>query len=142
MVDELVMEDLVEAAAAQDEAAWQRLWAAIEPPLARIVAQPRFLGRLGQREDDRRNIVVAVMARLRADRFHRLQLYLDAKRANPRLRFIELAARRREARRHRLPARAPGLRAPARRGPRAARRVDRRRARCRPRASSPASARR
>jgi DNA-directed RNA polymerase specialized sigma24 family protein len=88
MLDEEEVELLVAAAAGRDEAAWQRLWAAIEPPLSRIIAQPRFLGRLGQREDDRRNIVVAVMARLRADQFARLQMYLDARKQNPRLRFI------------------------------------------------------
>lgn len=82
------LEALVAAAANENEAAWQELWAVIEPPLSRVVAQPRFLGRLGQREDDRRNIVVAVMARLRADRLARLKMYLDAKRANPRLRFM------------------------------------------------------
>lgn len=88
MLDEEEVELLVAAAAGRDEAAWQRLWAAIEPPLSRIIAQPRFLGRLGQREDDRRNIVVAVMARLRAEQFARLQMYLDARKQNPRLRFI------------------------------------------------------
>ena len=88
MGDEQELEALVVAAAGENEAAWQELWAVIEPPLSRIVAQPRFLGRLGQREDDRRNIVVAVMARLRADRLARLKMYLDAKRANPRLRFM------------------------------------------------------
>lgn len=88
MVDDDTIEQLVAAAAAQDEAAWQQLWAAIEPPLSRIIAQPRFLGRLGGREDDRRNIVVAVMARLRTDQYARLRMYLDAKRANPRLRFV------------------------------------------------------
>ncbi|MDX2090145.1 MAG: hypothetical protein SFX73_19965 [Kofleriaceae bacterium] len=81
------VEALVGAAAAGDEPAWQSLWVAVEPSLSRLVAQPRFLGRLGQREDDRRNIVVAVMARLRADRFARLGLYLEARAANPRLRF-------------------------------------------------------
>src|SRR6266550_3001227 len=88
MADDVEIEDLVQAAAAVDESAWQRLWSGIEQPLSRIIAQPRFLGRLGQREDDRRNIVVAVMARLRADNFHRLRLYLDAKQTNPRLRFM------------------------------------------------------
>ena len=85
---ELEIEALVVAAAGQNEPAWQRLWAAIEPPLSKIIAQPRFLGRLGQREDDRRNIVVQVMARLRADDFHRLRLYLEAREGNPRLRFL------------------------------------------------------
>jgi DNA-directed RNA polymerase specialized sigma24 family protein len=88
MADEVELDALIGAAAARDERAWQSLWATIEPPLERIVAQPRFLGRLGRRDDDRRDIVVAVMARLRADGFHRLRSYLDAKRANPRLRFM------------------------------------------------------
>src|SRR5437763_12933830 len=88
MGEEEDIETWVVAAAAGDEPAWQLLWGAIEPLLSRIVAQPRFLGRLGQGEEDRRNIIVAVMARLRADALHRLQLYLDARRGNPRLRFI------------------------------------------------------
>lgn len=88
MLDEEELETLVVGAARRDEAAWQRLWAVVEPALSRIIAQPRFLGRLGQREDDRRNIVVAVMARLRADQFGRLQMYLEARQANPRLRFL------------------------------------------------------
>lgn len=87
-MDDDELETLVVAAAAEDESAWHRLWAAVEPPLSRIIAQPRFLGRLGQREDDRRNIVVAVMARLRADHFGRLQMYLEARTANPRLHFM------------------------------------------------------
>jgi DNA-directed RNA polymerase specialized sigma24 family protein len=82
------LETWVEAAAGEDELAWKQLWTTVEPMLTRIIAQPRFLGRLGQREEDRRNIVIAVMARLRAERFHRLHLYLEAKRANPRLRFL------------------------------------------------------
>jgi len=82
------LDALVVAAAASDERAWQALWSAIEPPLARIVAQPRFLGRIARRADDCRDIVVAVMARLRADDFHRLRSYLDAKRDNPRLGFF------------------------------------------------------
>ncbi len=88
VADEEELETLVVAAAARDESAWQRLWSATEPQLLRIVAQPRFLGRLGQREDDRRNIVVAVMARLRADHFKRLAMYLEARATNPRLRFM------------------------------------------------------
>jgi DNA-directed RNA polymerase specialized sigma24 family protein len=88
MVSDEAIEQLVETAATGDATAWQQLWAAIEPPLSRIIAQPRFLGRLGQREDDRRNIVVAVMARLSADKLARLGLYRDAKQQNPRLRFL------------------------------------------------------
>jgi len=88
MADDDEIEALVVAAAAEDELAWKGLWAATEPMLLRIIAQPSFLGRLGQREDDRRNIVVTVMGRLRADRFARLALYLESKLVNPRLRFI------------------------------------------------------
>jgi DNA-directed RNA polymerase specialized sigma24 family protein len=88
MATDEMIEHLVEEASGGHEAAWQGLWAAIEPPLSRIIAQPRFLGRLGQREDDRRNIVVAVMARLKADQFARLRMYLAAKQQNPRLRFL------------------------------------------------------
>src|SRR5205814_3873637 len=58
------------------------------PQLLKIVAQPRFLGRLGQVEDDRHNIVLQVMARLRADQMARLRMYLDARTQNPRLKFI------------------------------------------------------
>jgi hypothetical protein len=82
------IENLVVRTASGDEAAWQELWAAVEPPLTRIIAQPRFLGPLGRDEDERRNIIVAVMARLRADKFSRLSLYLDARRDNPLLTFI------------------------------------------------------
>ena len=80
------LDDLV-VAAARDEHAWNRLWASIEPPLVRLLAQPHFLGDQDACDDDRHHIVVAVHARLRADRFHRLHVYLEAKRANPRLRF-------------------------------------------------------
>jgi len=82
------LEALVVRAADGDELAWQRLWAAIEPRLARVIAQPRFLGRLGQREDDRRSIIVDVMARLRDHDFDRLRLYLAARRDNPQLQFL------------------------------------------------------
>lgn len=88
MVDEHELEEVVARTAAGNDQAWQQLWAVVEGPLLRIVAQPRFLGRLGQREDDRRNIVVAVMERLRADSFARLHQYLDARKSNPRLRFL------------------------------------------------------
>jgi DNA-directed RNA polymerase specialized sigma24 family protein len=82
------MEELVAAAATGDQVAWQALWAELEPRLSRIVAQPRFLGRLGQREDDRRNIVVDVMARLRERDFERLSMYLAARESNPQLQFM------------------------------------------------------
>lgn len=88
IVNEEEVETWVTEAAGGDEAAWQRLWVAIEPPLQRIVAAPSFLGKLGRRDDDRHNIIVAVMSRLRADGFKRLALYLEARTANPKLRFL------------------------------------------------------
>ena len=48
---------------------------------------PRFLERVGQREDDRSNIIVEVMARLHADGFHRLRLYVETRDTNPSLKF-------------------------------------------------------
>lgn len=80
--------ELVGRAAAGDEPAWQRLWAGVEPWLLKVVARPSFLGRLGQREDDRRGVVVEVMARLRARDFERLRRYLDARAENPQLAFL------------------------------------------------------
>jgi len=81
------LEALVTAVIEGDELAWQRLWRDVEPMLLRMLAQPSVFGRLSQREDDRRDVCVAVMARLRAESFHRLRLYVDAKRANPELQF-------------------------------------------------------
>ena len=86
--DDDELEPLVERAALGDERAWQRLWTAVEPRLARILARPHFLGRLAALEDDRRNVVVEVMGRLRANEYHRLRLYLDARRESPSLRFM------------------------------------------------------
>jgi len=59
----------------------------VEPWLEKLVANPRFLGRLGQREDDRANIILEVMARLYADGFHRLKLFVESRRTSPQLKF-------------------------------------------------------
>ncbi|HTL35770.1 MAG TPA: hypothetical protein VL326_21720 [Kofleriaceae bacterium] len=88
MVSETDIETLVTAVVEGDELAWQRLWRALEPMLLRMLAQPQVFGRLSQREDDRRDVVVAVMARLRADGFHRLRTYVEAKQANADMRFM------------------------------------------------------
>lgn len=71
-----------------DDAAWHVLWASVEPVLARVIANPRFLGWLGSDEDDRRDMIVAVMARLRADGCARLHRYLASRAGNPKLTFI------------------------------------------------------
>jgi len=88
VVEDSPIELLVLRAAGGDAAAWQALWSMVEPLLLRMVGQPSFLGRVGQREDDRRNIVVDVMGRLRADDFRRLRSYLDTRAANPSLKFM------------------------------------------------------
>ena len=82
------LEPLVAQAATGDDSAWQELWGAVEPRLLGLVRKPRFLGRLADREDDCRNVIVNVMARLRDDDFHRLHLYLRARADNPRLTFM------------------------------------------------------
>ncbi len=80
----------------EDDSAWPTLWAAIEPALTRMVAQPGFLDRRAPREEDCRNIVLAVMSQLRADNFRRLRAYNEARRSN-RSRFtswLRLVAKR------------------------------------------------
>jgi DNA-directed RNA polymerase specialized sigma24 family protein len=87
MVSDDELEALLPGVIDGDELGWKRLWRALEPLLLRMLAQPRVFGRLSQREDDRRDVVVAVMGRLRADDFHRLRLYREAKCADAELRF-------------------------------------------------------
>lgn len=81
------LEVLVTRAAGGDEQAWQELWQQIEPLLAQIVSRPRFLGRMAHRVDDRRNIVVEVMSRLRASSCRRLASYVAMREERPELRF-------------------------------------------------------
>lgn len=81
------LEALVVRASRGDVEAWTALWEVVEPILLRLVGQPRFLGRVGQQIDDRRNIVVEVMARLSADQFRRLAAYVALRRANPDMQF-------------------------------------------------------
>lgn len=87
LVDDPDLELLVARAAEGDAASWRALWEDVEPWLEKLVASPRFLGRLGRRDDDRANIVVEVMARLHADGCHRLKLYVATQRTSPQLAF-------------------------------------------------------
>lgn len=82
-VTEEQLHRLVVRAADGDDAAWGAMWEHLEPWLSAFVAQPRFLRRLGQREQDRRNIVIDVIARMRANRFERLRLYLEVRCETP-----------------------------------------------------------
>ena len=87
MVDDGQLEVLVARAAQGDTGSWRELWEQVEPWLEKVVGNPRFLGRVGQREDDRSNILVEVMARLHADGFHRLKLYVETRQSSPQLKF-------------------------------------------------------
>lgn len=82
------LQALVSRTLAGDEQAWQRLWQQVEPTLYAALRRPHVLGRLSQSEDDCRNVVVEVMARLRADGFARLGQYTEARRHNPAIPFV------------------------------------------------------
>lgn len=80
-------ETLVERVVAGDEEAWPELWKIVEAKLLASLRRPQFLGGLSRREDDCRNVVVEVMARLRADDYRRLRAYVAARRERPDLVF-------------------------------------------------------
>jgi DNA-directed RNA polymerase specialized sigma24 family protein len=82
------MQELVENTLAGNERAWQRLWQQVEPTLYATLRRPQVLGKLAQSEDDCRNIVVEVMARLRDNGFARLARYAEARRNNPAIPFL------------------------------------------------------
>lgn len=77
------MEALVRRVIAGDARAWHELWDAVQPTLWAISGKWQISGPLCQREDERRNIVVEVMERLRADGFRRLRSYLASTEAAP-----------------------------------------------------------
>jgi DNA-directed RNA polymerase specialized sigma24 family protein len=68
---------LADRAASGDGAAWRELWRAVEPTIWAITGKWQFTGPLSRRDDERRDIVVDVMERLRADDFRRLRGFLD-----------------------------------------------------------------
>lgn len=82
------LEPLVAAAAAGDELAWHELWSHLEPRLTALLRRPQFTGPLARVEDDVRDIVVAVMAKLRQHDCQRLRVYLEQRRADPELGFM------------------------------------------------------
>jgi len=89
---EAELERLVASAAGGEDPAWHAFWRQLEPALTALVRRPSFMAHMSRNEDDRRDVVVAVMARLRADGYHRLQLYLAARRADPELTFMRWLA--------------------------------------------------
>ncbi len=64
---------LVGRTIAGDGRAWHSLWLALDPRIERIAGRWRVTSRLSARHDERRNIVVAVMGRLKENDFARLK---------------------------------------------------------------------
>lgn len=94
---EAEVEALVVRVCRGDEDAWQPLWELLAPMIDRAACTPRVVGRLAANDDDRRNIVLEVMARLRDDGFRRLHVYLASKETHTDLRFgqwLTVVARR------------------------------------------------
>src|SRR3978361_1514130 len=67
--------------------AWQQLWLVLEPALDALLRRPRFLGKLAQREEDCRNIVVEIRAARRAGYCRRLRVFAAAPARQPDLPF-------------------------------------------------------
>jgi len=82
------IETLVLAASEGDELSWHELWRRLEPRLASVLRRRNVLGPLSRSDDPVRDVLLAVMAKLRDDGFRRLRGYLDARRATPTLTFI------------------------------------------------------
>lgn len=68
--------DLLDRTLAGDGQAWQELWGWLDPRLTAMVRRFR-LARISHQEDDRRGVVLEVMARLREDDFRRLRLFAE-----------------------------------------------------------------
>jgi DNA-directed RNA polymerase specialized sigma24 family protein len=87
---------LIERSCTGDEQAWQGLWARLEGPLSGMIRQ-FHMGRVSHEEDERRAVVLEVMARLRDDDFRRLKMFVVAKGSDPLLAllpWIKVVARR------------------------------------------------
>jgi DNA-directed RNA polymerase specialized sigma24 family protein len=66
-IDEALLEPIVARAIDGDVRAWQQTWLALDPVIERIAGRRRVTGRLADREDERRDVVVRVMEKLRAN---------------------------------------------------------------------------
>jgi DNA-directed RNA polymerase specialized sigma24 family protein len=82
------IERLVALAASGDEAAWQGLWKLVEPRLSALIRRRTFVAGMAGRDDETRDVMVAVMARLREDDFRRLRGYLASRREKRGLAFM------------------------------------------------------
>ena len=78
---------LVLRASGGDQEAWQSLWRRLDPALHGLVRSFR-LGRISRDDDERRAVIVDVMAKLRGDGFRRLKLFADAQARDPGLSLL------------------------------------------------------
>src|SRR5262245_55469346 len=86
--DDAELEGLVASAAAGDELAWRALWNRLEPRLGNVLRRRTVVARNASPEEHVRDVVVAVMGRLREHGFQRLHQYLEVRRADPTLSFM------------------------------------------------------
>jgi DNA-directed RNA polymerase specialized sigma24 family protein len=82
------LERLVEAVLAEEDGAWQVFWQAVEPKLHALLRRRGPLGRMAENEDHVRNIVLEVLAALRADGHAKLKKYAEARGKAPTLPFL------------------------------------------------------
>ena len=61
---------------------WSRFWRNAQPLLERWVRSHHFLGRLSQREDHRRDIVILTWEKLQDNNYNKLRAYFTRQRAN------------------------------------------------------------
>jgi DNA-directed RNA polymerase specialized sigma24 family protein len=72
------LRELVSRVVEGDDAAWRAFWRAVEPTVWAVTGKWQYTGPLAQRDDDRRNIVVDVMERLREGGCRRLRGFLES----------------------------------------------------------------
>jgi DNA-directed RNA polymerase specialized sigma24 family protein len=92
-MDDGLLEALVLEASRGDEDAWQALWCRVEPRLRGYLRRCRT----GARPDELADVMVTVMARLRAHGFRRLRRYVVMRAMNPTttfMRWLMVVARR------------------------------------------------
>jgi hypothetical protein len=82
------LEFLVSCAAAGDEVAWRSLWSRLQPRLTAFIHKRTFVARSHRPDDDGRDVLVAVMGKLRDHQHHRLKLYLATRQRDPALDFM------------------------------------------------------
>jgi len=72
------IESVIDRVVRGDARAWHTLWNAVQPTLWAVAGRPAISGPLARSDDDKHNVVLLVMDKLRADDFRRLRLYLES----------------------------------------------------------------